>query len=674
MRLEDSNPVVTRSVREFRSLLTDTFLDRSVLSHTVWAWRIARVLVATHRRCDSLAPTLDRPRDAHPGQTHEAGSVDSHRIQPNFWSTGRGHAVNAVDATPQVPDRRPVAVLAGVLAAVVVTCVAAMRGTIVAFDDWNFVLDRRGSGPSFIPGAMDQWLQPHNGHPVMVLVGIYRTAGALVSYNYPAMIGLAALVHAALAAAVYVYSRRRIGPWAALVPALLISVLGRGASVVLSPIVMAFSLALLAGVLAMNVIDGQRDRRPVIVAFLGLFALCSSGLGVARVVTIAADRLPRSRSWQSFAAWSTATAAPLAAFAFWYVNVRDETRRSTEFAGSITFALRLLANGVAALFGVGPDRAPVLAPALALLLGVVLFRRRRAVDWYRLGALAAGLAIDLALVSWARAGNALPASGRYLYVVGAQVALIGVEAGRGLTIAAGRRTRLAAVSSIAVMGAAAAGSGSFRTVATDFRRDNRRTQVALAGFLRAQMNGAVFADDFQPDPEFAPQVTAARFKGLLADGTNPLRGHGPTPRTEEERKLADFFDGQSLVRSVSSEAVANASESAFDFSSTAPVEADSDNIVSETKGRCTTLRSIGVGAFADLQVPLAGGAWRISSTGSTLLQTRRLADTFSGRNVATATLRNDALITVAASSKPSARPWVIRIEPSADAVVCISAH
>ena len=617
---------------------------------------------------------IQRRRRAAPlGRARGPVAFVSIEPEPNFRSTGRGKTVNAVDDSAQISDRRPVAVLAAVLATVVVTCVVAMRGTIVAFDDWNFVLDRRGSGPSLIPGTTDQWLQPHNGHPVMVLVGIYRAAGTLVSYNYPAMIGLAALVHAALAAAVYVYSRRRLGPWGALVPALLIAVLGRGASVVLSPIVMAFTLALLAGVLGLNVIDGPGSRRPVIVAFLGLFALCSSGLGVARVLTVAADRLPRSRSWRSFVVWSATAATPFAVFVFWYVNVRDGTRRSTEFAGSIAFAFRLLANGVAALFGVGPGRAPIVSAALAVLLAAVLVLRRDAVDRYRLGALAVGLAADLALVSWARAGNALPASGRYLYVVGVQVTLIGVEAARGLTIAAKRWRRVTAGASIAIVGAAAiAGSGSFRTVASEFGRDNRRTQVALAGFLRAQMNGVVFADDFQPDPEFAPQVTAVRFNGLIADGTNPVRGSGPTPRTQDERKLADFFDGQSLVRLVPAEAAGSATESAFDFSSTAPVEADSNNILTETKGRCTTLRSISVGAFADLQVPSAGETWRISSTGSTLLQTRRLADTFSGRKLATVTPRKDAMITVASSSKASARPWVIRIEPSADAVVCIN--
>ncbi len=593
--------------------------------------------------------------------------------EPNFRSTGRGHGLDTVDKGPARSERRPDALLGAVLLGVAVTCVVSMRNTIVAFDDWNFVLDRRGAGPSLIPGALDQWFQPHNGHPVMVLVGIYRAAGALVSYNYPTMVGFAALVHAALAASVYVYSRRRVGPWGALVPALLIAVLGRGASVVLSPIVMAFTLALLAGVLAMNVVDGEGGRRPIITAFLGLFAISSSGLGVARVLTISADRLARARSWRSFAVWSAATAAPLAAFALWYVNVRDDTRRTTEFAGSARFALRLLANGIAALFGVGPGRAPITAAALAVLLGVIVVLRRHSVDWYRLGALAVGLGIDLALVSWARAGNALPASGRYLYVVGVQVALIGVEAARGLTISTERWKRAFAVTSVVIVGAAAiAGSGSFRTVATEFSRDNRRTQVALAAFLRAQMNGAAFADDFQPDPEFAPQVTAARFVGLIADGTNPLRGRGPRPRTEDERKLADFFDGQSLVRLVPSEEAATAAESAFDFSSSALVEADSNNILSETKGRCTTLRSIGVGAFADLQVPLAGETWRISSTGSTPLQTRRRAEGFSGRNVATVTPRKDAMITVVASDERPARPWVIRIEPSADAIVCIS--
>ena len=547
-----------------------------------------------------------------------------------------------------------------------------MRNTIVAYDDWNFVLDRRGGVPSLIPGALDQWIQPHNGHPVMVLVGFYRAAGALTSYNYPAMIGLAAFVHACLAAAIFVYARRRVGPWFALVPAILVAMLGRGAYVVLAPIAMAFTLALLAGVVALNIIDTPGRARPALASVLSMFALCSSGLGVARVVTIAVDRLPRARSWRAFVAWSAAAGTPMVALAIWYVNVRRDERSSKEFGGGLRFALRLLGNGAAALFGIGDDRAVVVSGGLAALLIAVLVVRRRAVDWYRIGALGIGILVDLGLVTWARSGNTLPSTGRYLYVVGVQVALIGVESFRGCKPSPGRARQVVATVSIAIVGASVfAGSGSFRTVARDFTRDNRLTQVVLASFQRAQANGVVFDDGFQPESHYAPQVSAGRFNGLIADGRNPLRAGDPTPRTEQEKQAADFFDGQQLIRLIPPVPAGTQAESTFNFSPAAPIEVDSSNVLSETKDRCTTVRSIGIGAFVDLQVPISGETWRMSSSGSTLVQVRKRADGFSGRNAATVTPQRDVLITVEDGlRRPPVRPWVIRIEPSPDARIC----
>lgn len=568
-------------------------------------------------------------------------------------------------------DRRPTAVLASLLVGVGVLCVSVMRTSIVSYDDWNFVLDRRGTTPSLLPGALDQWMQPHNGHPVMVLVAIYRAFGALVSYNYPVMVGAAAAMHAGLVAAIFVYARRRIGPWGALAPATLVALLGRGAYVVLSPIAMAFTMALLAGVLALNVIDKPGRHRPAIAGALALFALCSSGLGVGRVVTIALDRIPRARSWRSFLTWSTATATPMLMLALWYVNVRRDERSSKEFGGGVVYAVRLVGNGTAALFGVGGGRAELFAILCAALLAVVLVARRRAVDWYRVGALSLGLIVDVGLVTWARSGNTLPSTGRYMYVVGVQVALMGVESVRGWRPpGAIRKVTVAAL--IAGVGAATfAGVGSFRSVSRELTHDNRLTQVALGAFLRAQSNGVVYDVSYIPELHYAPQVSVGRFNSLIADGRNPLRSPGPAPRTQKEKQVADYFDGQPLIGLVPADPERKPAAPSFDFSASAPIEVDSNNVISETKGGCTTVRSIGLGSFVDLQVPVAGDEWRISSSGSTLMKTRRLADGFDERNTATVTPRMDALVTVPDGSRQRpVRPWVIRIEPAPQAQIC----
>ena len=589
--------------------------------------------------------------------------------------------------------RLPAFLLIGVLAGVVALCVVVMRGTIVAFDDWNFVLDRRGGRPTYIPRAIDQWLQPHNGHPVMVLVGIYRLVGITAKYNYQVLIGIAAFVHACLAFAVYIYARRRLGPWAALVPSLLIALLGRGAPVVLSPIVMAFTLALVAGVGAFNLVDravepeapSSANTRALAIGILGLCAVMSSGLGAARVVSVGFDRIVRSRTRAMFLRCTVATGAPALAFVIWYANVRDQARNTSALAGAVTFGFRVYANGVAGAVGLGSRWATAAGVGFTALAVMLMTVRRRTIDFVRVGALVVGLIVDLVLVSWARAGNALPASGRYIYVFAVQACLLLTELLNGFRWPRRIGATAAAVTAIATLGAIVGGVGTFHDIIKEFRRDNHRTQVSLAAFIRAQNNGVAFAPDFQPEPEFAPQVSADRLRGLLADGKSPLPGRVPRANTENERRIVDYYDAATFLKIVP--AGPALADSAFNFSGEIPVTLDQANIRIETRGSCTTFTATGEGAFADIEVPIAGASWHVRRSGGdatsaaseVTVRARLRGSGFT--NLPAAHLSGDRAPIGGASkeiradipdrsSEPGSPPWILRIEPTQLALLC----
>ena len=576
-------------------------------------------------------------------------------------------------------DRLPFAIVLIAVVGVVTSCVVWMRNTIVSFDDWNFVLDRRGGTPTFIPNEIDQWLSPHNGHPVMLLVGIYRAVGRVAHYSYPALVGIAAMLHGAVVVALYIYARRRLGAWPALVPALLVVLLGRGAPVVLSPIVMAFTIALAAGITALNIVDGRTKPSTVAVGVVNVIAVAASGLGLARVVTIGVDRVTRLRSvgptktwlqregWR----WAFAVGGPLAMFVIWYLTENDGRRDAAALISSVTFAGQVVAAGTAGLIGLPSRGSTVVALIAATALVAIVVRRRHHLDAARLIALVAGLVVDVSLMSWGRAGNALPDSGRYVYVIGVQVALITTEALRGWRVP-GRARRIATpLAALGLVAAIAGGTGPLRKTLHDFRTDNHRTRVALSAFLRAEATGIVFDASFQPDPEFAPQVSASRLNGLVRDRQSPIGTTVLRPRTENERQLVDYFDALVFVRVKEGTANEPSKAGAFDFSGTPPNVVDSSNVLAETKGQCTTFTAIGEDAFVDLQFPLAGEQWEVDTTGATTVNARSRAAELSGRDLVTLTRPGRIEIAVPdRSSVRGARPWIARIRLGATAVAC----
>ncbi|HZU60404.1 MAG TPA: hypothetical protein VE983_05530, partial [Solirubrobacteraceae bacterium] len=163
-------------------------------------------------------------------------------------------------------------VLAMVVAAALV--IHLTRGTTFWFDEWNWALYRR-------TGGLHSLLVPYNGHFSLIPLVIYRvlfaTAGAGNYLPYRIMIVLGDLVCAGL---LFLYVRRRVGGYLALLAALLILFLGPAWQNLLWPFQIAWLIALAAGMGAFLLLDRQDTPGDALACLLLIVSLASTSVGV----------------------------------------------------------------------------------------------------------------------------------------------------------------------------------------------------------------------------------------------------------------------------------------------------------------------------------------------------------------------------------------------------------
>lgn len=183
------------------------------------------------------------------------------------------------------------------------------RNTTFWADEWAWIIARRS-------GAAGTFLHPHNEHLSLVPVTIYKLLFATVGLRHYAPYR-AALIVADLACVslVFVYVRRRLGGFLALLAGALIELFGPGWQDILWPFGIGWLIAIAAGVGALLLLD-RRDRPgDVGAAVLLMIALASAGPGLAMAVGVAVEVLQRPRRRSD--AWIFL--APLALYALWWV-------------------------------------------------------------------------------------------------------------------------------------------------------------------------------------------------------------------------------------------------------------------------------------------------------------------------------------------------------------------
>lgn len=207
----------------------------------------------------------------------------------------------------------PVLLLGAALAGSVVVLILAQWGVTFFQDTWAFLLDRQ-------PFSADAFFQPHNEHIVVIPVAITKlllaTFGMTSNTPEQVVMGISLL---AVAILIFVYVRRRIGPWPALMAAALMLFLGSAWSILLWPFESSFTLPAAFGMGALLMLDRRDGRGDAWACVLLVLSILSGSLGIsfiaAGAVHVLLDR--RERRWGRAYVFGVPFLVFLAWFAGW---------------------------------------------------------------------------------------------------------------------------------------------------------------------------------------------------------------------------------------------------------------------------------------------------------------------------------------------------------------------
>lgn len=426
-------------------------------------------------------------------------------------------------------------------------------------DSWDFVINRRGF-------TADALLQPHNEHIVLLPVTIWLLVLRVFGMTSPMpefVIATGLLL--ATATVVFVYVRRRIGPWPGLMAAVVLLFLGPAWQDLLWPAQIGFVGSSLFGVgmlLALDNAERRWDRAACAFLFV---SVCFSSFGLIFVLAAAVDILQRRRSRGLRRAYIVAI--PLLFYALWYLgwghdaeghltlhNVLVSPRYAVEgFTASLD---AMLALGTIANEAVGRSQWGLPLFIVLVALAAYSLIRRRAVSPRLWPVLAAGVAF------WLLAGfNYFPGreaySSRYLYGGALFILLIAADLLKGVRI--GKWALLAGVLVAAV-------TAGFNLVPLREGRDFFRTETVLS---RSDLAGIeIAARTVEPGFELPFEIAGTSYLNEIKAGKylTAVREFGSPAYTPAElakapeagRKQADIVLAHALPVTIDPEGEAGA--------------------------------------------------------------------------------------------------------------------
>lgn len=368
-------------------------------------------------------------------------------------------------------------------------------------DSWEFLMWRRDPSVATL-------LDPHNEH--IVLLPVLLTQASLRLFGMgsmtPELVLLVAL-QLATAGLLFVYARRRLGPWPALFAATLLLFLGPAWQDLLWPFQVGFvgaSLFGLAALLAMENDDERWDRAACL--FLTI-SVAFSSLGLAFAVACAVDVFQRRRERGLRRAY--VVALPLLLYAGWYAGWGREAENNFS-AHNVLVSPRYVWEGLTAsldsvlalgtIFDEVVGRSKWGAPLLIALLALAAYRgfRRRGFFpglWPVLGA----AATFWFLAAFNEGPGREPYSSRYLYVGVLFVLLIAVNLLQGVRFNRGALLAGAAAT-VAIVG--------FNLVPLREGRDffEEQTVLTRADLGAIEIAGRTVEPAFRLSPEAAGTV------------------------------------------------------------------------------------------------------------------------------------------------------------------------
>lgn len=535
--------------------------------------------------------------------------------------------------------------LAVALAAAAILLLVYASGLTYFQDSWEFLMHRRDF-------SADALLQPHNEHivvlPVLIQQLLLRLFG--MGAEMPGFVLLTACL-LGTAALVFVYVRRRVGPWPALAAAAVLLFLGPAWQDLLWPFQIGFLGSALLGVAMLLALD-QDDKRwdAAACGFLTLSILFSS-LGVpfaaAAVVNLVQRR--QERGWRR----AYVALVPILLYAVWYAGWGHDAEShvsSHNVFASPGFVVEGLAASVdaalalATILGEAVGRSdwglPLLI-ALVLLLAYWLWRGRRPDPgvWPVLAATAA----FWFLAAWSTIPGREAWSSRYLYVGVLFLLLLAADLLKGIRVKWWGLVAVLVVAGVVVgfnLGPLREGRDFFRT----------ESKLAKADLGAIEIAARSVEPEFGLPPEisgtnFLNEIRAGEYLQAVGEYGSPAYSSAELARApEKDRAQADLVLANALPLGIETEA------------KPAP-----------PSGRCVAVK----GAESSVAPPL------IVRPGTTTIELGGAPGTIRLRRFATASY---PLVTegIAAGSTTrlyvpadeSRRPWQLQVEAPQGATVC----
>ena len=376
-------------------------------------------------------------------------------------------------------------------------------------DEWSFLLHRRGSSP-------DVFLEPNYEHIAISLVAAYKALVGLFGMDsaLPFQV-MATVTFLASVVLMFIYVRRRVGPWLALAAALPILVLGAASDDLLWPFQTGFFGSMTAGLGALLALE-RRDRAgDVLACVLLVVSISFSSLGLPFALGIAVDvAWGADRARRAYV-----VALPLAFYAIWWLGWGHEADSHASFDTLATlpsYVLDGLGAGIASWLGISVDDPAVESGdtwarvLLVVAVALAIWRLRRVRTVSRPLAVVGAIALSF----WALAGlNAWffrdPFNGRYQYMGAIFFVLVAAELLRGVRL---RALATAAVLAVAAVAAIANLSTLHDAWAGIFANLGRYQRADLAALELSR-------DSVDPSFELTQENSGVDYLGLMDAGS-----------------------------------------------------------------------------------------------------------------------------------------------------------
>lgn len=373
------------------------------------------------------------------------------------------------------------------------------------------------NGVTHQAGGLEYFLAPHNGHLQLVGKLIYRGLFDTVGANYTVFRAMEVLAVFLSVLFFFILARRRVRPFAAVIPAVLLLFFGYGEGSFLWPFNVHTIGALALGLAALLALERDDRKGDIGACVLLVLAVATVEVGLAFTIAVAVSVLRRGDRWRR--AWIFLV--PLVLFGVWWVWAQKFGQSEVDLINVHRIPLNFtnaLAAVLGSIFGLNPTGEGVdpnvtgITPWSAVLAGFavvgLVFR-------IRLGKVPSGLWVALAVVLtyWLMItlANRPPDSTRYLFVGAVAIFLIAASALRGFRIGTTGLIVAGVIAALAIPPNLAKFYDERRSSISD--AENTRTEYAMLELARPH----VHTDYFPAEDPRVQEAGAAIYVPLSAD-------------------------------------------------------------------------------------------------------------------------------------------------------------